>query len=92
MGGGQSKKIPNKRTFQPKTGSLFKKNPKDWTFHITWGSIQEWGGNQADTVVIFIKVLKYLVTFFPKTIEVSRNFSKFIELTNKISQYLCKGN
>ena len=34
------------------------------------------------------KVLKYLVTFFPKTIEVSRNFSKFIELSNKISQYI----
>ena len=27
------------------------KNPKNWTFHITWGSIQEWGCNIADTVV-----------------------------------------
>ena len=31
--------------------SLLKKNPKNSTFHITWGSIQEWGCNQADTVI-----------------------------------------
>ena len=34
----------------PKSGGLFKKNPKNRTFHIPWGSIQEWGCNQADTV------------------------------------------
>ena len=30
------------------------------TFHITWGSIQEWGYNQADTVTQFSVVLLLL--------------------------------
>ena len=25
-----------------KSGGLFKKTPKNWTFHNTWGTIQEW--------------------------------------------------
>ena len=33
-----------------KSGGLFKETPKNWTFHITWGSIQEWGSIRADTV------------------------------------------
>ena len=43
--GGVNTKNPSK------SGGLFKKTPKNWTFHITWGSIQEWGYNIADTVV-----------------------------------------
>ena len=39
-----------KWTFEQKSGVLFKKTPKNMTFHITWGFIQEWGCNQADTV------------------------------------------
>ena len=34
-----------------KSGVLFKKTPKNRTFHITWGSIQEWGCIGADTVI-----------------------------------------
>ena len=33
-----------------KSGVLFKKTPKNMTFHTTWGSIQEWSCVQADTV------------------------------------------
>ena len=50
LGGGQFKKYLKKWTFWPKSGGLFKKNPKNCTFHITWGSIQEWGCIRADTV------------------------------------------
>ena len=50
LGGGQYKKSLKKWTFWAKSGGLFKKTPKNWTFHITWGSIQEWGCNIADTV------------------------------------------
>ena len=50
MGGVQFKISLKKWTFEPKSGGLFKKNPKNGTFHITWGSIQEWGCNQADMV------------------------------------------
>ena len=31
-------------------------NRLDRTFHITWGSIQEWGCNQADTVCFFREI------------------------------------
>ena len=31
-----------------KRGVLFKKTQKNMTFHITWGSIQEWGCIEAD--------------------------------------------
>ena len=31
-----------------------KKKSKNRTFHITWGSIQEWGCNQADVVVKWV--------------------------------------
>ena len=44
------KKYLKKWSFWAKSGGLFKKNPKNWTFHITWGSIQEWGSIRADTV------------------------------------------
>ena len=52
LGGGQFKKSLKKRSFSAKSGGLFKKNPKNWTFHITWGTIQEWGCIDSDTVVI----------------------------------------
>ena len=44
-----------------KSADLFKKTPKNWTIHITWGSIQEWGSINADTVYWsnFWKVLLY---------------------------------
>ena len=44
-------------TFWPKSGSLFKKNPKNWTFHITCGSIEELDSIEADTV--FHKFIYY---------------------------------
>ena len=50
LGGVQFKISLKKWTFEPKSGGLFKKTPKNGTFHITWGSIQEWGCNQADMV------------------------------------------
>ena len=50
LGEVQFKKSLKKWTFQQKSGVLFKKIPKNRIFHITWGSIQEWGCNQADTV------------------------------------------
>ena len=54
LGEDQFKKYFKKWTFQQqKSGVLFKKPPKNMTFHITWGSIQEWGYNQADTVFFF---------------------------------------
>ena len=57
LGGGQFKKSLKKWTFWPKSGGLFKKNANNRTFHITWGSIQEWGCNQADTVVTLLNKL-----------------------------------
>ena len=50
LGGGQFKKSLKKWTFCAKSGGLFKKKPKNWTLQITWGSIQEWGSIDADTV------------------------------------------
>ena len=50
LGGGQFQKSLKKWTFWPKSVVLLKKNSKNWTFHITWGSIQEWGSIEADTV------------------------------------------
>ena len=54
LGGVQFKISLKKWTFEQKSGGLFKKYPKNGTFHITWGSIQEWGCNQADTVSLII--------------------------------------
>ena len=53
LGGGQFKKYLKKWSFWAKSGGLFKKNPKNLTFHITCGSIQEWGSIRADTVFLF---------------------------------------
>ena len=50
LGGFQFKISLKKWTFEPKSGVLFEKTPKNLTFHITWGSIQEWGCIEADTV------------------------------------------
>ena len=44
--------IFQKWTFWPQSGGLLKKNSNNRTFHITWGSIQEWGCIDADTVFI----------------------------------------
>ena len=41
-------------------GGLFKKNPKNRTFHINWGFIQEWGVNHADKVSISTKIRTFL--------------------------------
>ena len=54
-----------------KSGGLFKKTPKNWTFHITWGSIQEWGCNIADTVIEIYRI------FF--SIRVASEFLRKIE-------------
>ena len=50
LGGVQFKISLKKWTFEPKSGGLLQKNSKNGTFRIRWGSIQEWGCNQADTV------------------------------------------
>ena len=54
LGGGQYKKSLKKWTFWAKSGGLLRKTPKNWTLHITWGSIEEWGSIDADTYCIFI--------------------------------------
>ena len=51
LGGVQFKISLKKWTFVPKSGGLFKKTPKNGTFLIRWGSIQEWSCNQVDTVL-----------------------------------------
>ena len=51
LGGVEFKKSLKKWTFEQKSGVIFKKNHKNITFHITWGSIQEWGGIEANTVL-----------------------------------------
>ena len=56
LGGDQFKKYLKKWSFWAKSGGLFKKNPKNWTFHITWGYIQEWGYIDADTVSNILKL------------------------------------
>ena len=43
--------------FDQKVGVYFKKNPKNWTFHITCGSIEELDSIEADTV--FHKFIYY---------------------------------
>ena len=43
-------------TLQQKSGVVSKKNPKNGTFHITWGSIKDWGCIRADTVHICLYV------------------------------------
>ena len=50
FGGFQFKISLKKLTFEPKSRVLFEKKPKNLTFHITWGSIQDWGCIEADTV------------------------------------------
>ena len=40
LGGGQFKKSLKKWTFWAKSGGLLRKTPKNWTLHITWGSIE----------------------------------------------------
>ena len=37
-----------------KSGVLFEKKPQNRTFHITWGSIQEWGCISADTLKTYV--------------------------------------
>ena len=47
---GFNSKYPSKNEhLSKKSGVLFKKNPKNMTFHTTWCSIQEWVCIQADT-------------------------------------------
>ena len=50
LGGGQFKKSLKKWTFLTKTWGFIQETPQNWTFHIIWGSIQEWGSNNADTI------------------------------------------
>ena len=52
LGGGQFKNSLKKWTYWAKSGGLFKKKPQNWILHIIWGSIQEWGSINADTVFI----------------------------------------
>ena len=65
-------------------------HPKNGYMVYEWPLVR-WIVRCLFTLVKCIEISSYLVTFFPKTIEVSKNFSKFIELSNKISQCLCKG-
>ena len=47
---GSIQNIPEKVDFWAKKLGFIQENPKNLTFHITWGSIQEWGCIQEDTV------------------------------------------
>ena len=51
LGRVQLKIVLKKCTFYSKSGVLFKKTLKNLTFQMRWGSIQEWGCIDADTVV-----------------------------------------
>ena len=53
LDGVQYKEIPQKVDFLSKKWGFIQKYPKNWIFHITWGFIQEWGCNIADTVIFF---------------------------------------
>ena len=50
FGWGSIQKIPQKVDFLTKKWGFIQEKPQKQDFSITWGSIQEWGCNQADTV------------------------------------------
>ena len=50
FGVGVNSKTPQKVVFLSKKWGFIQEKPKNCTFHITWGSIQEWGSIRADTV------------------------------------------
>ena len=65
--GVNSKSPPKSGLFQQKVGVYSRKPPKTRLFHITWGSIQEWGSIDADTVgnsKSIIKKIKELVSTY----------------------------
>ena len=50
FGWGSIQKIPQKVDFLTKKWGFIQEKPQKQDFSIFWGSIQEWGCNQADTV------------------------------------------
>ena len=53
FGWGLIQKILQKVDFLTKKWGFIQEKPQKQEFSISWGSIQEWGCNQADTVSLF---------------------------------------
>ena len=81
---GVNSKNPLKRgLFGQKVGGLFKKKPKNWTFHIIWGSIQEWGSIGVDMVCFLFFVFCCMFLFY-------FNVVTYVETLDSLSQIIKK--
>ena len=88
FGWGLIQKILQKVDFLTKKWGFIQEKPQKQDFSISWGSIQEWGCNQADTVYIFFnKVLLMLVTYI-----LALNFRKQPLTYSKISYLSTTGS
>ena len=85
---GVNPKNPSKSGLLDKKVGFIQEKPQKQDFSISWGSIQEWGCNQADTVYIFFnKVLLMLVTYI-----LALNFRKQPLTYSKISYLSTTGS
>ena len=73
---GINSKILQKVDFLTKKWGFIQEKPQKQDFSISWGSIQEWGCNQADTVLV-IKYNNKIRKMIRKRIYTSLNFLNF---------------